>query len=408
MSKDGILVLNCGSSSLKFAIYADVGDSPALRLGGQIDRIGFTGTKLAFKNEADGQRGDMVLPQGDARTAAQVLLDWLASLRGDPLSWLTAVGHRVVHGMAHSEPEPVTSELLDELRRIAPLDPDHLPTEILLIEMFRQRLPRLPHIVCFDTSFHAGMPRVAQQLTIPRRYEAQGLRRYGFHGLSYAYLSEELARLESRVEARRRVVLAHLGSGASMAAVLDGRSVDTSMAFSPNSGLPMSTRSGDLDPGIAAYLERTGTISPSSFFAMASHESGLLGISETSSDMRDLLEREATDVRAAEAVSLFCYQAKKCIGAYAAALGGLDTLVFAGGIGESAAVVRARICEGLGFLGIEIDADRNADNHDLISSDAGRTAVRVIRTDEALMIARSVRRALRRSSPRTGHFDAPV
>ena len=231
-------------------------------------------------------------------------------------------------------------------------------------------------------------------LPIPRRYEEQGVRRYGFHGLSYAYLMEELERLGGEGTARGRIVLAHLGNGASLAAVRDGKSIDTSMGFTPAAGLPMSTRSGDLDPGLAWYLARTAGMDAGEFNRMTNFQSGLLGVSETSSDMRDLLECEPHDVRAAEAVALFCYQAKKWIGAFAAALDGLDTLVFAGGIGENAAPVRARICEGLGFLGIELDERRNAAHAGLISATGGRVAVQVIRTDEELMIAKTVCRVL--------------
>jgi acetate kinase len=250
--------------------------------------------------------------------------------------------------------------LLDELHRIRPYDPDHLPREIELIEAFRQRHPKLPQVACFDTAFHQTMPRVAKLLPIPRRFDAKGIQRYGFHGLSYAYLMEELARLGDPAATKGRVILAHLGNGASLAAVRDGKSMDTSMGFTPTAGLVMSTRSGDLDPGLAPYLARTEQMTTKQFYEMVNHESGLLGVSETSSDMRDLLDHEKQDVRAAEAVALFCYQAKKWIGSFAAALGGLDTLVFAGGIGENAPLVRARICEGLGFLGIELNESRNA------------------------------------------------
>jgi acetate kinase len=232
---------------------------------------------------------------------------------------------------------------------------------------------------------------VAKLLPIPRRYDALGVQRYGFHGLSYAYLMQELARLRDPAATKGRVILAHLGNGASMAAVLDGQSIDTSMGFTPTAGLVMSTRSGDLDPGVAPYLARTEQMTAERFYEMANHKSGLLGVSETSSDMRDLLAHEALDIRAAEAVALFCYQAKKWIGAFAAALGGLDTLVFAGGIGENAPIVRGRICEGLGFLGIALSESRNADSAGVISTDESRATVRVIRTDEDLMIARSVR-----------------
>jgi acetate kinase len=248
--------------------------------------------------------------------------------------------------------------------------------------------------VCFDTAFHRTMPRVASLLPIPRRYEAAGVRRYGFHGLSYEFLMEELARLSDPAATKGRVILAHLGNGASLAAVRDGKSIDTSMGFTPTAGLVMSSRSGDLDPGLISYLARTEQMSATQFQEMVNHASGLLGVSEISSDLRDLLARESDDVRAAEAVALFCYQAKKWIGSFAAALGGLDTLVFAGGIGEHAPLIRGRICDELGFLGIELDEGRNMKNAPLISTNGGRVAVRVIPTDEELMIAKSVIRVL--------------
>jgi acetate kinase len=320
------------------------------------------------------------------------LMDWIEERGVDAL---TAVGHRVVHGgPRYSQPERITPEMVEELRRLVPFDPDHLPEEILLTEAFHRRFPDLPQVACFDTAFHHDLPRVAQQLPIPRRYEAQGVRRYGFHGLSYAFLIGELARQAGAEVAHGKVILAHLGNGASLAAVRDGKPVDTSMGFTPTAGVPMSTRSGDLDPGLVWYLARTEKMSAKQFNAMVNFESGLLGVSETSSDMRDLLDREAHDVRAAEAVAIFCYQIKKWIGSFAAALGGLDTLVFAGGVGENAPTVRARICDGLGFLGIELDEKRNAANAGVISSETSRNCVRVIRTDEEWVIASMVCRVL--------------
>ena len=318
------------------------------------------------------------------------------------------MGHRVVHGMQHTAPELVTQELLNDLRRIIPCDPDHLPGEIELIETFRQRHPKLPQVACFDTAFHCTMPRVAKLLPIPRRYDAKGVQRYGFHGLSYAYLIEELARLGDPAATTGRVILAHLGNGASMAAVRDGKSVDTSMSFTPTSGLVMSTRSGDLDPSLASYLSETEQMTTEQFYKMVNHKSGLLGVSETSSDMRDLLAHESDDIRAAEAVALFCYQAKKWIGAFAAALGGVDTLVLAGGIGENAPRVRARICDGLDFLGIEIDESEIRKREGVISADASRVTVRVIRTDEDLMIARSVSRILETDATLVSPVDHPT
>jgi acetate kinase len=274
-----------------------------------------------------------------------------------------------------------------------------------LIDAFQRRFPDLPQVACFDTAFHHDMPRVAQMLPIPRRYWVQGVRRYGFHGLSYAFLVRELARIAGTPTAHGRAILAHLGNGASLAAVHDGKSMDTSMSFTPAAGVPMSTRSGDLDPGLVSYLAQTERMDAKRFNEMVNFNSGLLGVSETSSDMRDLLDRETQDVRSAEAIELFCYQVKKQIGAFAAALGGLDTLVFTGGIGENAPSVRARICDGLGFLGIELAAKRNEAGEALISASSSTVAVWVIHTDEELMIARSVALLLRPSRARQA--DAP-
>jgi acetate kinase len=385
-----ILTINGGSSSIKFALYRV--EEPLKRgLYGKVDRIGLSGTNLEFNDPSKKQQASQRLDAADHKTAANFLIDWLEEQNS--FESVRAVGHRVVHGMQHTAPELVTQELLDELHRISPYDPEHLPREIELIEAFRQRHPKLPQVACFDTAFHRTMPRVARLLSIPRRFEAKGVQRYGFHGLSYEYLVEELARLGDPAATTGRAILAHLGNGASLAAVRDGKSIDTSMGFTATAGLPMSTRSGDLDPGLVSYLACTQQMTARQFQKMVNHESGMLGVSETSSDMRDLLSLEASDVRAAEAVALFCYQAKKWIGSFAAALGGLDTLVFAGGIGENAPLIRERICEGLTFLGIELNEARNAESAGVISTDASRAAVRVIRTDEELMIARSVSRS---------------
>ena len=391
-----VLTINGGSSSIRFAVY-EAGETPRRRLDGKIDRVGLSGTNLIVNDSAGTPQVPRRLAVADHRTAAGFLLDWLEAL--PVFASVAAVGHRVVHGMSHSEPARVTPMLLAELRRITPYAPEHLPREIALIEAISKRHPKLPQVACFDTAFHRTMPRVARLLPIPRRYAAKGVERYGFHGLSYQYLMEELGRLDPGA-AKGRVILAHLGNGASLAAVRRGKSLDTSMGFTPTAGLVMSTRTGDLDPGLVYYLARSERMTAARFQQMVNHESGLLGVSGTSSDVRDLLAREARDVRAAEAVALFCYQATKWIGAFAAALGGLDTIVFAGGIGENAPLIRKRICGGLGFLGVEVNARRNLKNASLISSDAGRVKVRVIRTDEELMIARSVIRVLNLSSTR--------
>ena len=391
MKKAKILTINGGSSSIRFALY-QTGTPLERGFFGKVERIGLTGAKLSYNDPTGSRSASRGITAEDVPAAANSLIDWLETQEG--FESVEAVGHRVVHGMKHMEPEKVTAELLDELHGIELYDPDHLPGELKLIEVFQKRHPKLSQVACFDTAFHRSMPRVARLLPIPRRYEAKGVQRYGFHGLSYAYLMEELARVAGAKTAQGRVILGHLGNGASLAAVRDGKSIDTSMGFTPAAGLPMSTRSGDLDPGVAAYLERTEGMSTKKFHDMVNHDSGLLGVSETSSDMRDLLSRESHDIRAAEAVALFCYQAKKWIGAYAAALGGLDTLVFAGGIGENAPPVRARICEGLGFLGIRLDESRNTGQAAVISTGDSQVAVRVIKTDEEVMIARSVCRVL--------------
>jgi acetate kinase len=383
-----ILTINGGSSSIKFALF-EAGDPLKRILEGGVERIGLPEATLRVKglDQADNFSRPVAAP--DHMVAVGALMDWIEQRIGRDA--LTAVGHRVVHGgPKYHDPALITKEMVDELRQLKPFDPEHLPEEIQLTEAFHRRFPELPQVACFDTAFHHDLPRVAQLLPIPRRYDAQGVRRYGFHGLSYAFLMGELARLAGTEVALGRVVLAHLGNGASLAAVHHGKPVDTSMSFTPTAGVPMSTRSGDLDPGLVWYLARTETMSAKQFNEMVNFQSGLLGVSETSSDMHDLLECETQDVRAAEAISLFCYQIKKWIGAFAAALGGLDTLVFAGGIGENASTIRTRICDGLGFLGIELEEKRNAASEGVISAAASRVPVRVIHTDEEWMIASTV------------------
>lgn len=388
-----VMALNAGSSSLKFALYRDA-QTLKKTFSGAIDRIGLSGATFTLKDAKGRQIERVKIPAANHVIAMEHLLRRLNE-KGDETTF-AAVGHRVVHGGPYyREPRIADGKMLTELRRIRSFDPEHLPAEIALMEVFAKKFPGTSQVACFDTAFHRDMPRVAKLLPIPRRYAKKGLERYGFHGLSYTYLMQELERLAGARTARGRVVLAHLGNGASMAAVRGGKSIDTTMAFTPAAGLVMSTRSGDLDPGLVTFLARNEKMTAAQFDRMVTRESGLLGVSETSPDMRDLLACESKDKRAAEAVALFCYQAKKWIGAYAAALGGLDTLVFAGGIGEHAAPVRARICEGLEFLGIGVDAKRNAAHADIISRKNSRTEVRIIRTDEELMIARSVCRLIR-------------
>jgi len=387
-----ILAINGGSSSIKFALF-EVSDSLRRLFEGGIERIGLPDASLRVKGLDQADNFSRLVTAPDHTVAVGVLMDWIEDRSGRDS--LAAVGHRVVDGgLKYYKPQRITAEMVEELRSLSPFDPDHMPEEILLTEAFHRRFPDLPQVACFDTAFHHDLPRVAQLLPIPRRYEAQGVRRYGFHGLSYTFLMEELVRFGDPAAATGRVILAHLGNGASLAAVRNGKSVDTSMSFTPAAGVPMSTRSGDLDPGLVWYLARTEKMSAKQFNEMVNFRSGLLGVSETSSDMRDLLDREAQDVRAAEAVSVFCYQVKKWIGSFAAVLGGLDTLVFAGGIGEHAPSVRARICAGLEFLGITLEEERNGTNQGVISTATSRVSIRVIRTDEERMIAKTVCRVL--------------
>ena len=387
-----VLVLNSGSSSIKFGLYAK-GDPPQAILSGKIERISTPQASFKWTETATGRTGTENMNAPQHQSASQFLNGWLD---GRPESaGIAAIAHRVVHGGPnYDQPQLVTPELLTELRRIGPFDPDHFPAQIDLISVFAKHRPRVPQVACFDTAFHHNMPRVAKIVPLPRKYEAAGIHRYGFHGLSYTFLLEELERLAGREAARGRLVLAHLGNGASMAAVRDGHSLDTTMCFTPTAGLPMSTRSGDLDPGIFVYLSRTEGMTPEQFQRLVNYESGLRGISETSSDMRDLTERAKQDFRAAEAIAVFCYQAKKWIGALATVLGGVDTLVFAGGIGENAPEVRDCICTGLDFLGIAIDPAQNKSSAAVISPVGSRVTVRVIRTNEESVMAKAAWRLI--------------
>ncbi|MCE9632870.1 MAG: acetate/propionate family kinase [Methylophilales bacterium] len=384
-----LLTLNAGSSSIKFAIFAP-STPPTRIISGKIERIGLSDTKFAVKNhgyESAKMEGTPFLKKVSSYSEAiQALVVWLEK-EFDQLK-IDAISHRVVHGgHLYNAPQIITPAMVDELKRLCLFDPEHLPNEILLIESLQQRFPKLQQIACFDTAFHHNMPRVAQLLAIPRHYQEKGVRRYGFHGLSYHFLMQELTRIADEKIANGRIVLAHLGSGTSLTAVHRGQSVDTSMGFTPNSGVTMSTRTGDIEPGLSTYLMQSENLTPQQFNQLVNFESGLLGISETSSDMRDLLDKQQTDHRAAEAIALFCYQIKKQIGAYAAVLGGLDALVFSGGIGENSAEVRSKICDGLEFLGIDINVTNNRENALMISNDAASVAVYIIPTDEEQMMA---------------------
>jgi acetate kinase len=388
----GILAVNVGSSSIKFAFFNDV-NSQGRVFEGALERIGQADSRFWMNGETAADNFSRAIKATNHIRASAIIIEWIEKRLGH--DGLAAVGHRVVHGGPnYSEPRLINSKLIANLRKLASFDPEHLPIEIAAIEAFRRRWPGVPQVACFDTAFHRDLPRVAQILPIPRRYEARGVRRYGFHGLSCEFLMEELARTAGPRAANGKVILAHLGNGASLTAVDHGKSVDTSMGLTPAGGVPMGTRSGDLDPGLVLYLARIEGMSAKQFNTMVNFESGLQGISETGSDMEKLLKRATHDRRAAEAVAVFCYQIKKMIGAYAAALGRLDILVFTGGIGENAPVIRALVCDGLGFIGVKLARGKNEANNPVINADSGRVAVRVMHTDEEFMIARSTNRVL--------------
>lgn len=389
MTSESLLVLNAGSSSLKFALFAP-GPPLARIVWGKFDRIGLPNPSLSVAS-ASGKPHESPIGAADHASCMPSLVQILRENNRE----IAAIGHRIVHGGPdHFEPTEADDKVLDDLHRISPFDPDHMPAALALIELCRQQFPGARQIACFDTAFHHNLPRIARLLPIPRKYEARGVRRYGFHGLSYEYLMGELETVAGKEAAMGCVVLAHLGNGASLAAVHQGKCLDTTMAFTPTAGIPMSTRSGDLDPGLVAYFAHTEGMTTDQFHHMVNAQSGLLGLSETSSDVRDLLAAERTDARAAEALGVFCYQARKAIGAMATALGGIDTLVFAGGIGENAPDIRARICDGLQFLGLELDKEWNAANAPVISQPMSRATIRVIATDEELHIARLVTRSV--------------
>lgn len=385
--KNNLLIINGGSSSIKFTMY-ELEEVLTQILSGSIENINSQNTTFSFKNTITQESKIAQIEINDFEEAANYLLDWLELQDG--FAAIKAIGHRIVHGMQHTRAEKISVELLKELQQLCLYDPEHLPGEIKLIEIFTRRHPAFVQVACFDTAFHTTMPHVAKLLPIPRKYFDMGIQRYGFHGLSYTYLMQELQHIAGNETANGKIILAHLGNGASIAAVKNGKCIDTSMGFTPTSGLVMSTRTGDLDPGVAWYLMEVEKLLPEKFSQLINHESGLLGISETSSDMKELIKNKNTDTRAAEAFELFCYQAKKFIGAYTAALKGLDTLIFSGGIGEHSPEVRSQICDGFDFLGIELCEIKNTNNEILISAKTSKVAVYVIKTNEELIIAKLV------------------
>lgn len=386
-----ILTVNCGSSTLKFELF-EVSEEERFLARGIVDRIGGPGSV-----ELSGEGGERTVRRTTTTDHGEAALQAIRLLGSSGLlGRLQAVGHRVVHGGTRfSGPALLDGEAERTIEELAELAPLHNGPALTAIRAVRESLgPDMPQVAAFDTTFHSRMPRVARLFALPRHLADEGILRYGFHGLSYEYVMGELGVLDPDA-ARRRVVIAHLGNGASMVAVGNGESMDTTMGFTPAGGLAMGTRPGDLDPGVLLHLLGSKGMTPAALSDLVNRRAGLLGVSQTSADMRDLLNREAVDARVAEAVALFCYGAKKFLGALVAALGGLDTLVFTGGIGEHSATVRERICEGLGFLGVVLDERRNREHAPIISRDGAAVTVRVVQTDEGLMIARHTRNLVR-------------
>jgi acetate kinase len=393
-----ILTMNKGSATLKSVLY-ETGDHDKPLVSIAVDQSAASGGRLKITDPSGAALLDSPVDSRGSNAALEMMFAWLDE--HGYLSRLAAAGHRLVEGgPRYREPQRITPEFLSELEKLAPLDPDHMSAAIQGIRFVTRKFPNLPQVACFDTAFHNSLPKVARMYALPRRFYEQGVFRYGFHGLSYEYVMQELRKIDP-ARAAGRVIIAHLGSGASMVALRDGKSFDTSMGFTPLEGLVMSTRSGDVDPGVLLYFLGQEKMSPNEINTLLNKKSGLLGVSEATGDMRELLDKASQDVPAADAVNLFCYRAKKYIGAYAAVLGGLDGLVFTGGIGERAPAIREKICQGLEFLGIRLDTTLNGANAPIISSADSRVNVRVIETNEDLMVVRHVIAVLDQTRPIT-------
>ena len=388
-----ILALNSGSSSLKFALYefSSPNERPEERseerliVRGEAENIGKGPGRLWLRGGEGNPIAEERCAIPDHQSALRIVLERLK--RGNYAA-PSAIGHRLVNGGAnYRTPQKITPQLLGDLRDLIPLAPLHLPAEIKIVEAVSSEAPQIPQVACFDTAFHRSLPELAQRFALPRRFFDAGIRRYGFHGLSYEYVLRELGPAAKQ----RRVIIAHLGNGASLAAVKNGAPVDTSMGLTPTGGVVMGTRSGDLDPGILIYLLREKSYTAATLERLVDEESGLLGVSELTSDMKTLLDKRSSDARAEEAVAMFCRSVRKEIGAFAAVLGGVDLLVFTGGIGERAAAVRKEICRDLGHLGIDLDDAKNEAAEGVVSSERSACVVRVVATNEELMIARHTR-----------------
>jgi len=381
-----VLTLNAGSSSLKVALFPEMGDAPLAT--GLADRIGPEGV-LKLKDAG----GAAIAATGDLATHAGAMAAVIAGFRAHwPDLDLLAIGHRVVHGGSDRKaPAPVDEALMVALEALAPFAPLHQPHNLAGIRAATAAFPGVPQVACFDTAFHRSQPFVNDSFALPRAMYDEGVRRYGFHGLSYDFIAGELAKTAPQL-AEGRVVVAHLGNGASMCAILNGRSIATTMGFSALDGLPMGTRSGQIDPGVLLYLMDQKGMSAAEISDLLYKKSGLLGLSGLSNDMRTL-EASATP-EAAHAIDHFVHRCQREIGALAATLGGIDALVFCGGIGENSRRIRARVCERLGWMGVELDPARNEANDRVVSTDLARTTVLVIPTNEELVIARAARAAI--------------
>lgn len=377
-----ILCLNGGSSSLKFAVYRTIGPAEERIFSGAVEAIGATGGR-AWLRDAEKMLSEK---NGAFPDHAEGIKTMFAGLREQGVKDLAAAGHRIVHGGPRfTTPQRVDDKLKDELRSLIPFAPLHLPSQLAMIDAVADHYPDLAQVACFDTAFHGSMPEIAKRFALPQELWEQGIKRYGFHGLSYEFVVGKLGK-----DLGQRAIIAHLGNGASMVALKNGLPVDTSMGLTPAGGFMMGTRSGDLDPGVPLYLMNKG-YSAERMENLLNHQAGLLGVSGQTSEMKVLLEKRQTDADSAMAVEMFCYQIRKFVGSFAAVLGGLDTLVFTGGIGERAAAVREEICSGLEFLGIALDVASNRRNAEVISAPGSRCVVRVVETDEDLMIARHTR-----------------
>jgi acetate kinase len=381
-----ILSLNAGSSSLKFAAYRMRGREEERVFSGAAEEIGGPQGRFWLRGAGTNRLTDRKQQFADHKEALGAVF---AAFAAEGVKGFGAAGHRIVHGGPFfSAPEKVDREVRKRLEQLIPFAPLHLPSEIAIVDEVARARPDLPQVVCFDTAFHRSMPEIARRFALPGKLWDEGVLRYGFHGLSYEFVVGKLGR-----DLGRRAIIAHLGNGASMAALRDGVPADTSMGLTPTGGFMMGTRSGDLDPGVILYLLRRGA-SEQQLENLLDHESGLLGVSGLTSDMRSLIENRDRHAGAASAVEMFCYQARKFIGAYAAVLGGLDTLVFTAGIGERSSEVRSEICRGLDFLGVALDGGANDHHAEVISRAGSSCTVRVVATDEDLMIARHTERVI--------------